>query len=438
MRRALIFLGFAATALAADPVQLSLKRAVEIATAPEGSAQIQTAAEAVNIAKARQQQTRADLLPNVDGSFTVQNETVNLQALGLRLASPIPGFTLPDFVGPFTIVDARLNGTQTIFNFSSIRRLQAARVGTTAAKSDLDNSGETVAAQVARAYLAALRADADVEAALADITLSEAVLKQSENQKAAGTGTGIEITRAKVQLANDRQRLIAALNTRRGARLQLLRIMNMRMDVDLALTDKLEYKATDVATVEQARALALKDRPDLRAQQEREQNARLSASAVKLERLPSLAAFGNYGSIGTSVFNSVPTRSVGIAVSVPIFDGGRREGRRAEASAKFRTERVKTNDLKEQIDLDVRLALDNLTSATDQVKVATEGLELAGNEVAQARRRFDAGVAAGLEVTDAQTRLTRARENSIAALYAYNLAQLDLAQATGRVRNWVQ
>ena len=102
---------------------------------------------------------------------------------------------------------------------------------------------------------------------------------------------------------------------------------------------------------------------------------------------------------------------------VPIFDGGRRDARRAEAASQYRQEKVQTSDLKEQIELDVRLALDALQSAEEQVKVAREGLELAENELAQARRRFDAGVADGLEVTDAQTRLERARDNQIAALY---------------------
>ena len=88
---------------------------------------------------------------------------------------------------------------------------------------------------------------------------------------------------------------------------------------------------------------------------------------------------------------------------------------------------------KEQIELDVRLALDSLQSADDQVKVAKEGLELAENELTQARRRYDAGVAISLEVTDAQTRLERARDNQTAALYNYNVARLDLAQAMGKV-----
>ena len=67
--------------------------------------------------------------------------------------------------------------------------------------------------------------------------------------------------------------------------------------------------------------------------------------------------------------------------------------------------------------------------------MAKEGLELADNELTQARRRYEAGVAISLEVTDAQTRLERARDNQIAALFNYNLARIDLAQAMGKVRS---
>ena len=88
--------------------------------------------------------------------------------------------------------------------------------------------------------------------------------------------------------------------------------------------------------------------------------------------------------------------------------------------------------------LDVRLALDALHSAEEQVKVAREGLELAENELTQARRRYDAGVAIGVEVTDAQTRLERARDNQTQAIYSYNVGRLDLAQAMGAVRRMVE
>jgi outer membrane protein TolC len=311
-------------------------------------------------------------------------------------------------------------------------------VGVTAARSDAGATQEQVASQVARAYLAAVKGDADVETALSNVTLSEALLKQSENEKEAGTGTGIEITRAKVQLANDRQHLLVAQNARHGAHLQLLRAIGLRLDTELDLTDKLQYLPVDAVTLDAAKAQALKGRPDLKAQQDREANARLSASATKLERLPSLQAFGDYGSNGTALNNSVPTRTVGISVKVPIFDGGRRDARREESASQYRAETVRTNDLKEQIELDVRLALDGLQSADQEVKVSQEGLELANNELTQARRRYDAGVAISVEVTDAQTRLERARDNQTDALYSYNLARLDLAQAMGSVRTMLQ
>jgi outer membrane protein TolC len=41
-------------------------------------------------------------------------------------------------------------------------------------------------------------------------------------------------------------------------------------------------------------------------------------------------------------------------------------------------------------------------------------------------------------VTDAQTRLERARDNQTNALYNYNVARIDLAQAMGKVRSLVQ
>jgi len=442
MRTTYLILLSASLAVAVEPVQLSLKRAVEVAVSPEGSARIQLADEALKQAQARALEQRAALLPNVDAAFSDQSRTENLAALGfnpgLFSAIPIPGFGFSTFVGPFTTVDARITGAQNILDLSIIRRYQASKVGVTAARADADATGEQVASVVARAYLAAVKGDTDVETAQANVKLSEALVKQAQDEKEAGTGTGIEITRARVQLANDRQRLLVAQNARHSSHLQLLRAINMRLDTDLQLTDRLQYIPVDALTLDAAKAQALKERPDLKAQQDREWNARLSASAAKFERLPSLAAFGDYGDIGTSLTNSVPTRTVGIQVRVPLFDGGRRDARRSESASQYRAESVRTNDLKEQIELDVRLALDSLQSADDQVKVAQEGLELANNELTQARRRYDAGVAVSVEVTDAQTRLERARDNTTEALYNYNLARLDLAQAMGRVRATVQ
>src|SRR5579885_3144397 len=67
-----------------------------------------------------------------------------------------------------------------------------------------------------------------------------------------------------------------------------------------------------------------------------------------------------------------------------------------------------------------------------------EGLQLAESELTQARRRYEAGVTSSLEVTDAQTRLERAQDNRITALFNYNVARIDLGHATGDTRRMIQ
>lgn len=441
----LLFLAFTGAAAGQQTeksvLSLSLRRAVQMAISPQGNAQIQISTETLKQAEARSGQALSALLPDISSSMSYRNQTTNLRASGLQFDVPtIPGdsFAFPSLVGPFDVMDARISGSQSIFDISSIRRLQSAHAGNSAARSDMENMEERVAAQVAKAYLLAIRADADVETARANITLSQAVLNQAENQKGAGTGTGIEITRARVLLAHDQQRLLVAENARRTAHLRLLRVINLPLSMELDLTDKLGYAPLDALTLENANTLAIAKRPDLKAQQERENSTRLSASATKLERIPSVSFFGDYGTIGSGFDDSLPTRTFGLTLRIPIFDGGRRDYRRVEAASQYRAEQVRTKDLKEQIELDVRLALDALHSAEEQVKVARDGLQLSENELAQARRRYDAGVSFSLEVTDAQTRLERARDNQTEALFNYNLARIDLEQATGQVRNSVQ
>lgn len=419
-------------------LQLSMKRAVEIALTPEGSTRVALALESVKQAQQQAREAKSAFLPAIDGQVEEQSETVNLKTFGINFPQiPGFGFVVPSFVGPFGVFDARASAQQSVFSFSDIKKYQAAKLAAAASNTDLGTTRNQVSDQVARAYLTALRADAALATAQADVDLSNALEKLAQRQKDAGTGTGIEITRAQVQLANDQQKLLVADNDRRRAVLQLLRAMNLNLDAEVELTDKLSYAEVNVATLEASLDQARKERTELKAQQQREQVARLNYDSVSAERLPSAAAFGNYGDIGLAPDTSRATRDVGISLKVPVFDGFRREARRAESLSQYRQEKTRTHDLEQQIELDVRLALDSFRSAKAQVQTAQDGLTLAQNEVAQAQRRYQAGVTNSIEVTDAQTRLDRARDNQIAALYNYNLARIDLATATGTISEYV-
>lgn len=460
------------TATGREPMRLTLKRAVEIATSPEGNTYVQLSDENLRQVKSRSAEARSAFLPDIETQAGQTTAMRSLATLGINLAAnqallgaannPPPctssalicsvittaeapllediAAKIPRVVGPFNAVDIRARLTQSVLDVSNIRRYQASRAAVRAAQHDRSTTDDSVSATVAKAYLAALRTDADVEAYQANVALADAVLKQAENQKSAGTGTGIEVTRAKVQLSNEKQHLLMVQNERNKAYLQLLRVMGLNLATSLELTDKLSYEPTDPITLEQAQAEALKHRPDIKAQGERESAARLNANAVKLERLPNLVAYADYGTTGTTgdVLALLPTRDYGFALRVPIFDGGRRDARRAESASQFRQERVRTNDLHEQVELELRTSLDTLHSAEEQLKVAEEGLTLSDSELTQARRRYAAGFTSNLEVTDAQTRLERARDNRIAALFGYNVARIDLGRAMGSVRRMIQ
>lgn len=452
-------------AAAADrgPLHLSMRRAVELATSPEGNTYIQLSDESIKQSKARTAEARSAFLPDIEAQAGQSTVMKSLAALGLDLATdqtllgaedkltgpfaPVERETLngvissiPRVIGPFTSVDVRARGTMDFFDWANIRRYQASKAALRATKEDRNNTGDVVSATVAKAYLNALRTHADVESYEASVALSQAILKQAENSKAAGTGTGLDVTRAKVQLAYDRQRLLGVQNERNKAHLLLLRAMGMNLTTELDLTDKLTFVPVDPVTVEQAETAAFKSRPDYQAQRERENAARLNASSVKAERLPNVVGFADYGTTGTNgaIQSLLPTRDYGFAVRIPVFDGGRRDARRAETASQFRQERTRTNDMREQMELDIRTSLDTLHSAEEQFKVAEEAQTLADSQLTQARRRYAAGVASNLEVTDAQTQLERARDSRINALFAYNVARIDLAKAMGNLSNVIQ
>lgn len=410
---------------------LSLTKAVEIALAEDGNTKVQLAAEAERAASARKAQSFAALLPNVDASWGARSFTQDMRTFGLNLNVPIPGFTMPTFTGPVSVYDLRASATQTVFDFSSIRRWQSSGVLRKAAKLDSEDAKLQAASAAAKAYLNATRAETAVATAQANVEMAERLLKLSQSQKEAGTATGLDVVRAQVQVSSRKQKLIAAKESLETARLNLLRALNLNMDAEFELTDALKYQPAEIPEPAKAVEMAAASRPDLKAEALRERGAKLSYDAAKFQRLPSVGAFGDYGSIGTEPTSIRPTRTVGVTVKLPLFDGGRRDAQRAEAGATLRTEQIKARDMKQQAEMEVRNAVNALRSTDEQAQVAMESLALSEKELEQAERRYRSGVATSIEVTDAQTRLSEARENKDTAVYRARASAIDLAVALG-------
>jgi outer membrane protein TolC len=116
---------------------------------------------------------------------------------------------------------------------------------------------------------------------------------------------------------------------------------------------------------------------------------------------------------------------------VPLFEAGRAQAKRAEGDALLQRRRSELENVKGQIDLEVRSSLLDVQAASQQLEAAQTTVTLANQELEQARDRFAAGVASNIEVTQAQETVAAASESYLAALYAHNLAKASLARAAG-------
>ena len=410
-------------------VRLSLAEAVRLAA--QQNTAVQSARFRVEAAQARVTQSRSDLLPNVSGLATERRTTLN-SAAAFPIELPVPGIDPNGTVlGPLDVFDARARLSQNVFDPAALARVKSAKTGVAAAGAGVGQSADLAAATAANAYLSVLRADATYEARLQDSTLAADLLRIAQDQLKAGTGVALDVTRARSQLTGARTQLIMARNERDRTRIDLARTLSLPL-VNIELEDSLTSLPTNVATSEQAALdAAFQNRNDLRALELQAEAARQQAGAIRKEALPTVGVLADYGLSQRNGRSFLPTYDLGVSLSVPIFDGFRREGRIEEQTSTARDLENRARDLRVQVEADVRTAVLNLASSTEAVAAARERLALAEQEVSQARERFRAGVAGNADVITAALSLNAARTLLVDALTSYQASRVALARAQG-------
>jgi len=421
-----------------EPVVLSLGDAARLAG--KQNASVVAARYRAEQADARVTQRRADLLPNFSASALENGRTINTATFGIEFPAPPgqPPVFDPDgeIIGPVNVLDARAHFSQSVYDASAFGRVKSARTAASASDLDTEAASDQAAAMAATAYVRAARADAQLGARIADSVLAEDLLRVAREQLTAGVGVGLDVTRAQSQLAAVRAQLILARNDRGRTRLDLLRTLGLPLDTRLTLADSLAGLWTDQTLPDENAAIAqaLRSRADLRSLDQQWTAIGQQASAVRAERLPSVSAFGDYGTVGKNGGALLPTYNWGVQLSVPIFDGLRRESRVEEQTALQHEVDVRRRDLREQASVEVRTALLDLASAREAVAATEERVRLAEQEVAQASERFRAGVAGNADVFTASISLNGARTQAVDALAAYQTSRIALARAQGSAR----
>jgi outer membrane protein TolC len=421
-----------------EPVRLSLGDAARRAARQSNT--VQGAEQRVAEAQARVTQAKAALYPDFSATVVPSGRTFNSVTFGITIP-PAPGqqpLFNPDgqVLGPVNTTDLRGHVSTNIFDYSVLQRVRTAQTSANAARADVSTAGDLAALQAADAYIRVLRTNAQLQARLADSALARDLVTIAQSQLEAGVGVALDVTRAQTQLAGVHSQLILARNDRDRAQLDLRRTLNLSLDTRVDLTDTLSTNVPEDLALDEptATARALRDRPDLRAAEEQIRAARQTVSAIRAERLPSVSAFGDDGVIGkTGATRLLPTYTWGVQLSLPVFDGFRREGRIQEQEAVTRELDVRRRDLEQQASIDVRSALLDLASAREAIGASRERLRLAEQEVDQARQRFRAGVAGNSDVVNAALTLNAARSQYVDVLTSLQVARVSLARAEGAV-----
>jgi outer membrane protein TolC len=373
---------------------------------------------------ARLRSLSAALLPRVTAQTYANVQNRDLRAFGISLPN------MPEVVGPFSNYDIRLYAQQNVVDLQSYRTLRASEQALDAGKMDFKNARDLIVRSIAALYLNAQSAAARADASQSRVTDSATLMKLAKDKHDAGTATGVDVLRAEVQLANDKQALLIAQNQFKQSLLALARNLGMNPGTPLELAEPLNYRALSQPEIDALAPAAQLARADYLSLLSQRQELIEQQGASRARFYPKLSVNGNFGGIGRSVGGIQATGMLQGQIDFTLFDRDR-QGEADQLASRLKRIDDQIADMRRGIDEDLREALLNLDSASQQVAVAREGQDLAHRELELSQDRFQAGTANNVEVVTAQDELARAEENYILAVSSHVDAKFALARAMG-------
>lgn len=402
-------------------VPLSLREAVQLALKQNPEEMVAR----IQVEQSRRESDRAlaNLLPQAAIDSRVSIWRFNLQSF-------LAGHT-PSVIGPFQTLDSGGSFSQNALNLPLIRQYQSSRQNITTAKAVLSGTREGIVSAVVTSYLLVLRAKATLDAAEVRRKLAQRLFDQAVQLEKNGVGTGLDTLRANVELQNEVQREIDASSSVQTTSYALADLLSLPPGKEVETIDAMEYNQISAIDGDALIQRAYQQRPELLAIASEQRAALLATKAASEQRLPSITFQGTYFEEGRVFKDSIPSYQYAGTLHIPLWTSGRISAEIAEAKLQERRLDEQKHGIANAVVQQVRTAIEQLQSSSSAVEVADHAFDLAKQEVAQAQRRFAAGVSTNIDVITAQDELARASDNQIEALYRYNQSRVDLARATG-------
>ena len=301
-----------------------------------------------------------------------------------------------------------------------------------------------VLADVDRAYWRLYASTKALEVVEQQHTVAQIQLESAQRKERAGTGTQVDVVRAQSGLADRVEAIIRAQNDVKIQQRTLKQLINMPgLTVDTntrILTDSSPDPVEYLYDLKQLTTAAIDNRMEML---ELEITLARNAAAIafaKNQKLPLVALTYTYringlaGSLEDSIDllaqNEFEDWSVGLNTEIPL---GNQAAQASLAQAILaRLQSLATREAREQaITTEVHNAVDNLQSTWHRILASRDAVLLNARLLEAEKRQFDVGRSTSTIVLDADANLANARLSEIRAIVDYQIAQIDLAFASG-------
>ena len=307
-------------------------------------------------------------------------------------------------------------------------------------KNDLnvENTKINTVVDVSKAYYDILTSEEQIKIINENIARLERQLTEATSRYEVGLVDKTDFKRAQISLNNAKASLKSAQENRKYKYDYLKSILNIPSESTVSLSFADQNMESNIL-LDTAELLQVANRVEFKQIQNLQEIQKLNTQYQKWNFLPKLNAFANYGlnyrnnEFSNLYDNNIPSSNVGLSLSVPIFQGGKRlhEIRKSELQEK-RLE-LDLQNLENQISAQYSAAMASYRANMNEWRNAKGNMELSEEVYNTIKLQYDAGVKTYLELMTAETDLKTAQLNYLNALYAVLVSKLDIQKALGTV-----
>lgn len=298
---------------------------------------------------------------------------------------------------------------------------------------DLQRVANETALSAKSTYFNVLRYQDQVAVQQEQVNFATDNLRIAQARFNAGAAAQFDVVTAQTNLANAQNQLIQAQNTLALTEENLNNLLAVPQDEPLTLQAP-PLPAPQSPAPTQVLQTAYANRPELR---QADNNIAIAQKLIKLAGAslkPTLGLVGSASYGGPSAVTSEGQHeafSLSAVLGIPLSDGGTTRSRVRSAQIDLETQNVTRSQLRSNVELEVRQALSNLSTAQARITATTQGVAQGQEAVRLAQVRYQNGIGTLLDVTNAQANLAVARTNLSGAQYDYQTALAQLTRAEG-------